>query len=94
MINFKKIVKNCWWKQFISFKDTISIIKRCNKIYNFKKKTNVSVSIESISNLLSICGLKLERMLTMIYKKKRNFKIESINNVSISKIGIQLRKTP
>jgi hypothetical protein len=31
--------------------------------------------------MLSIAGLKLERMLTMIYKKKRTFKIESINNV-------------
>lgn len=30
--------------------------------------------------MLSIAGLKLERMLTMIYKKKRTFKIESINN--------------
>ena len=53
-----------------------------------KKKTNVSVSIDSISNLLSICGLKLERMLTMIYKKKKNFKIESINNVKIFIVGI------
>ena len=61
--------------------------KKMYYIYK-KKKTNVSVSIDSISNLLSICGLKLERMLTMIYKKKKNFKIESINNVKIFIVGI------
>lgn len=35
---------------------------------------------DQVSNMLSVSGLKLERMLTMIYKKRRNFKIESINN--------------
>ena len=29
--------------------------------------------------MLSVSGLKLERMLTMIYKKKKNFKIENNN---------------
>ena len=43
--------------------------------------------------MLSISGLKLERMLTMIYKKKRNFKVESINNVINKILGIQLGET-
>lgn len=44
--------------------------------------------------MLSISGLKLERMLTMIYKKKRNFKIENINNVFYSIQEFQTDKPP
>ena len=43
------------------------------------KSKNVEVKSENCVKLLSTCGLRLERMLTYIVKKKKNFRIESIN---------------
>jgi len=39
------------------------------------------VDKNNVVDLLSICGLKLERMLTVVIKKKKTFFIESINTV-------------
>ncbi len=36
--------------------------------------------------MISVCGLKLERMLTILYKKKKAFRIENINAVYIISI--------
>ena len=42
------------------------------------------VDKSNVVDLLSICGLKLERMLTVVIKKKKTFFIESINTVMIT----------
>jgi len=44
-----------------------------------KSKTPTAVDQANVVNLLSICGLKLERMLTVVIKKRKTFFIESIN---------------
>jgi len=44
-----------------------------------KTKTPMPVDKSNVVDLLSICGLKLERMLTVVIKKKKTFFIESIN---------------
>jgi hypothetical protein len=48
-----------------------------------KGKYNKPVEKETIPEVLSLCGLKLERMLTVIVKKHKNFFMESINTVKI-----------
>ena len=50
-------------------------------INKIKKSKNVEVGRAEVVNQLSVCGLKLERYLTILYKKKRNFRIVSINTV-------------
>lgn len=42
----------------------------------------MEVKREDLLNSLSVSGLKLERMLTVLFKKKTNFRIESINTVN------------
>eukprot|EP00828_Plagiopyla_frontata_P032529 TRINITY_DN42396_c0_g1_i2.p1 TRINITY_DN42396_c0_g1~~TRINITY_DN42396_c0_g1_i2.p1 ORF type:complete len:226 (+),score=50.03 TRINITY_DN42396_c0_g1_i2:487-1164(+) len=43
------------------------------------KIKNAEVKREDLLNSVSACGLKLERMLTILQKRKNNFRIESIN---------------
>lgn len=46
-----------------------------------KGKGTKAVEKENIIESLSVCGLKLERMLTLIIKKRKTFFMESINTV-------------
>ena len=43
------------------------------------KNRNREVKKDNVVKYLSTCGLRLERMLTYIIKKKKSFRIESIN---------------
>jgi len=52
-----------------------------------KSKTPTPVDQTNVTNLLSICGLKLERMLTVVIKKRKTFFIESINTDGTIKEG-------
>jgi len=52
-----------------------------------KSKTPMAVDKANVVDLLSICGLKLERMLTVVIKKKKTFFIESINTDGTIKEG-------
>jgi len=52
-----------------------------------KSKTPTAVDQANVVNLLSICGLKLERMLTVVIKKRKTFFIESINTDGTIKDG-------
>jgi len=52
-----------------------------------KSKTPMPVDKSNVVDLLSICGLKLERMLTVVIKKKKTFFIESINTDGTIKEG-------
>lgn len=44
----------------------------------------MEVKRDDLLNCVSVAGLKLERMLTILFKKKSNFRIESINTVIIN----------
>eukprot|EP00330_Aristerostoma_sp_ATCC50986_P011438 CAMPEP_0114585530 /NCGR_PEP_ID=MMETSP0125-20121206/9045_1 /TAXON_ID=485358 ORGANISM="Aristerostoma sp., Strain ATCC 50986" /NCGR_SAMPLE_ID=MMETSP0125 /ASSEMBLY_ACC=CAM_ASM_000245 /LENGTH=131 /DNA_ID=CAMNT_0001780643 /DNA_START=1746 /DNA_END=2141 /DNA_ORIENTATION=- len=44
-----------------------------------KKKVLDPIDSKDVDKVLSICGLKLERMLTLVIKKRRTFFMESIN---------------
>lgn len=46
-----------------------------------KKMRNVEVDRKNLLNSLSVFGLKLERILTLLYKKKKDPQFESINSV-------------
>jgi len=52
-----------------------------------KTKTPMPVDQSNVGDLLSICGLKLERMLTVVIKKRKTFFIESINTDGTIKEG-------
>jgi len=52
-----------------------------------KSKTPMPVEKNNVVDLLSICGLKLERMLTVVIKKRKTFFIESINTDGTIKDG-------
>lgn len=70
------------------------------KFHNFnskivKKTKNVEVDKRNLLNSISIFGLKLERILTLLYKKKKDSEFESINTVFIqifNKISIKFSK--
>jgi len=52
-----------------------------------KTKTPKPIDKANVVDILSICGLKLERMLTVVIKKKKTFFIESINTDGTIKEG-------
>jgi len=57
-----------------------SVSRILYQLYSEKNKNrNIEVKKNNVVKFISTCGLRLERMLTYIIKKKKSFRIESIN---------------
>eukprot|EP01015_Nassula_variabilis_P030750 TRINITY_DN6804_c0_g1_i1.p2 TRINITY_DN6804_c0_g1~~TRINITY_DN6804_c0_g1_i1.p2 ORF type:complete len:179 (-),score=48.29 TRINITY_DN6804_c0_g1_i1:121-657(-) len=59
-------------------KALISLSRIAYQVFKENKQTS-EVRREKVGECLSACGMKLERFLTIIVKKKKNFWVESIN---------------